>query len=82
MFLMNFNIYVNDELGAQIERLAKVTGRKRNAIINEALREWVARYMTPVWPGSVLEFIGDPSFPPFERDRDKLKTPSDRSILD
>ena len=39
---MHFNIYVDDETGNQLTRLARRLRTSRNAVIREALQEWVA----------------------------------------
>ena len=35
---MNFNIYLDDETGRQLNRLAKRAGESRNALVREAVR--------------------------------------------
>jgi len=72
---MNVNIYLEDELGKTLNELSEELGMKRNAIIREALHEWVQNHRIAKWPRSVLEFQGVKDFPAFEADRKKLKKP-------
>ncbi len=74
---MNFNIYLDDETGQQLNDAAEQAGETRNAMIRRAVGEWLARYGKPQWPDEVLSFNGVADMPPFEASRDKLKPPVD-----
>ena len=69
---MNFNVYLDDETGRALAALAKRRHTTRNALIRDAVRDWLARHGQRTWPNSVLEFTGDPEFEPFERRREEL----------
>lgn len=72
---MHFNIYLDDRAGAQISHCALATGKSRNALIREAVDEWLARH-GDVWPAELLDFQGVEDFPPFEAARSELAAPS------
>jgi Ribbon-helix-helix protein, copG family len=72
---MNFNIYLDDETGEQLGQLAKKVGESRNALIRQAVTEWLNRHDQPTWPTEVLNFEGDPSLRSFELWREELKKP-------
>ena len=73
---MNFNIYLDDETGQQLSQLAKQTGENRNALVRQAVRDWLNRRGKPQWPDEVLAFRGVAGMPRFEANRDKLKPPA------
>ena len=75
---MHFNIYIDDALGSQLAKLAKTEKKTRNALIREAIKEWVEQHSEkPKWPAQVLAFNGIESFPEFESHREKLAPPKD-----
>jgi predicted transcriptional regulator len=74
---MHFNIYLDDETGKQLNAVAKQSGQTRNALIREAIKEWLARHARPQWPEAVMAFEGVPDMPPFEAGRKQLKPPAD-----
>ncbi len=73
---MNFNIYLDDETGQQLTLAAQDSGENRNALIRQAIAEWLARHTQPQWPEAVLAFQGLPDTPAFESSRDQLRAPS------
>lgn len=74
---MNFNIYLDDETGHQLASAAKQAGESRNALIREAVSDWLNRHARPQWPDAVLDFKGMADMPIFEASRDSLKPPVD-----
>ena len=74
---MNFNIYLDDETGKQLNQAAKKARESRNAIVRQAVSEWLGRHGKPQWPDEVLAFRGMADIPLFEASRDKLKPPTD-----
>lgn len=74
---MHFNIYLDDETGQQLNAVAQQIGQSRNALIREAVKEWLARHVRPQWPEAVMEFQGAPDMLPFEAGRELLKPPAD-----
>jgi predicted transcriptional regulator len=73
---MNFNIYLDDETGLQLNRAAKKTGESRNALVRQAVSEWLKRRSKPQWPDELLAFKGMADTPQFEAGRDHLKSPA------
>lgn len=74
---MNINIYLENELAEEINCLVKSTGKSRNAIVREALKEWVAHHTSRTWSKAILNFKGCPDIPPFEATRDELILPKE-----
>jgi predicted transcriptional regulator len=74
---MNFNIYLDSELGAALKRLAKRRKLTRNALIRKAVEELLEKEThSQEWPEAVLQWQGDPKFAPFESHRAKLADPA------
>lgn len=73
---MNFNIYLDDETGQQLNHVAEQAGETRNALIRQAVSEWLNRHGKPNWPDEVLAFTGMADMPLFESSRDRLKPPA------
>lgn len=78
---MNFNIYLEDKIAEQIQRLVRLTGKKRNAIVREALEAWVKEHSGQYWSESILKFEGIDDAIAFEKYRDELIQPDDRGIF-
>ena len=75
---MHFNIYIDDAIGSQLSKLAKSEKKTRNALIREAIKEWVMHHSEkPKWPPDILAFNGIKSFPAFESQRKNLKPPKE-----
>lgn len=74
---MHFNIYLDDATGQQLNAVAKQVGETRNALIREAVKEWLNRHACPQWPDAVMEFQGEPGLQPFEAARELMKPPAD-----
>lgn len=72
---MNFNIYLDDETGQRLNHAAKQSGENRNALVRQAVSEWLNRHGKPQWPEEVLAFQGMADMPPFEAGRDGIKPP-------
>lgn len=73
---MNFNIYLDDETGQQLNRAAEQAGESRNALIRRAVSEWLNRHGKPQWPDEVLAFKGMADMPLFEAGRNGLTPPA------
>ena len=79
---MNFNIYINDELGHQLARVAEAEGKSRNALIRDALSFYLKNHTNQYWPNEVLNFSGvSQDFPSFESFRSELKPASEAVIF-
>ncbi|MFX8320161.1 ribbon-helix-helix domain-containing protein, partial [Acinetobacter baumannii] len=66
------NLYLEDALASELKHSTERTGKPRNAIIREAIKEWIANHQTKFWPKSVLNFKGCPEMPAFESYRKEL----------
>lgn len=73
---MNFNIYLDDETGRRLAAAAEHAHASRNALIRQAVSEWLDRQAQGQWPDAVLEFQGMADMPAFEAGRDRLEAPS------
>jgi predicted transcriptional regulator len=74
---MNFNVYLDNALGAALKRLAKRRKLTRNALIRRAVEELLEKEThSQEWSEAVLQWQGDPGFPPFESHRAKLAEPA------
>lgn len=60
---MNINIYLEDYLARQLSTSAEKLHRKRNAIIREAIKEWLQKHTKKKWSKTILEFKGEEDFP-------------------
>lgn len=74
---MHFNVYFDDVTGQRLTAAALQAGETRNALIRQAVSEWLMRHAQPQWPDSVMDFQGLPDMPPFEAGRERLKPPVD-----
>jgi predicted transcriptional regulator len=74
---MNFNIYLDSEIGAALKRLAKRRKLTRNALIRKAVEELLEKETrSREWSEAVLQWQGDPQFARFESHRAKLAEPA------
>lgn len=69
---MNINIYLEDSLAKSLNYLAKKSHQSRNAIIREAVAEWVVHHQKKEWPKSIMDFQGVADFKNFELSRSEL----------
>lgn len=72
---MNFSVRLNDELVERLNRTAKEGGKTRNALIREAVAQWLGRRQPAKWPAVVMNFRGIRGIKRFEEEREKLKPP-------
>jgi predicted transcriptional regulator len=69
---------MDEETRRAIEALARKSGKTRNALINDAVREFVRSRAAQEWPDNVRAWIaagpkrGAASVPPFESYRSEL----------
>lgn len=69
---MHFNVYLDDMTGQRLTAVAQQAGESRNALIRQAVSEWLARHEQPQWPAAVMDFKGLDDMPPFESEREWL----------
>jgi predicted transcriptional regulator len=73
---MHFNIYLDDATGARLNELAQQAGQTRNALIRQAVRDWLDHRLRPHWPEAVRDFEGEPDLLAFEAGRDATRQPA------
>ena len=69
---MSFHVYLEPELQYRLDALCSKTGRKRNTLVREALREFLEKRIEKSWPAVVFDFKSDPALPRFESMRSDL----------
>jgi len=75
---MNFSIHVKKETAVKLKQVVKKTGKTRNALINEAIEQYLQSEQPSEWPKEVLELAGSfPDLTPFEDYRKELKEPDE-----
>lgn len=72
---MNISIYLEDALVKYLNQYAKKIGKSRNAIVREAIKEWVVQHGIKQWPKSILDFTGVKDIISFESYRANLLPP-------
>jgi predicted transcriptional regulator len=72
---VNFSIHLEDEIFRRVETAAKQSGKTRNALIRQALREWLGGHQPAAWPAKVMAFKGLRAATRFESTRPELKEP-------
>ena len=72
---MHFNLYIDDQTGAELNNMAQQSGESRNAIIRHAIEAWITRHSQPQWPESLLKFEGISDLDAFESHRKDLLPP-------
>jgi len=60
---MHFSIYLDDETGNRLKKLARQLRTSRNAAIRQAIEERVTRRGRRQWPREFLEFRGVAEMP-------------------
>jgi hypothetical protein len=74
---VNFSIHLSDDLVERLNQTAKESGRPRNALIREAISEWLNRRRPAKWPQEIVNFRGIRGTRRFEADRKNLNEPRD-----
>jgi metal-responsive CopG/Arc/MetJ family transcriptional regulator len=72
---MNFSVHLSDELVERLDQTAKESGKARNALIREAVAEWLGRRQAGNWPAEIANFQGIRRLVRFEANRKSLKPP-------
>ena len=74
---MNVNIYLEDALAKSLNQCVEQMGQSRNAIIREAIKEWIIQHEIKKWPASILKFQGIQNSIAFESYREDLLPPEE-----
>jgi hypothetical protein len=72
---MNFSVHLSDDLIERLNQAATERGKARNALIREAVAEWLGRRHPGKWPAQVMNFRGVRGLRRFEDNRKELKPP-------
>lgn len=67
---MNHNIDLDDETGRRLVKAAEDAGETCNALIRQAVGDWLALRAQPRWPDAVIDFQGIADLPRFEAGRE------------
>jgi len=71
---MHFNIYIDEQIGRELNEAAQFSGKSRNALIREAIAQWLHKSKSK-WPQEVLSFRGVANPIKLEECREKDKSP-------
>ncbi|HYA34768.1 MAG TPA: ribbon-helix-helix domain-containing protein [Candidatus Binataceae bacterium] len=72
---MNFSVHLDQDTVERLNQTAKESGKTRNALIREAVAQWLALRQSSEWPPEVAKFKGVGRFRRFEAHRKELKPP-------
>jgi len=72
---MNFSVHLKDEMIERLNETARESGKTRNALIREAVAEWLERRRPARWPADIVNFGGIRGIKRFEENRKELKPP-------
>lgn len=74
---MNINIYLENDLAKSLNKFVKSLGHSRNAIIREAIRDWVLQHEVKKWSHAIMTHKGIKTATPFESHRSDLLPPDE-----
>ena len=66
--MINFSIYINDELGKKLQEIAEREHISRNNLINEAIARLIEQREASSWTEEILNWSGCPEFKIGSRD--------------
>jgi predicted transcriptional regulator len=72
---MNFSVHLSNDLVERLDLAAKESGKTRNALVREAVGQWLERRRASKWPSAIMNFRGIAGIARFEESRKELKTP-------
>jgi metal-responsive CopG/Arc/MetJ family transcriptional regulator len=75
--VMTFSIHLENALAERLDRTVRDSGKPRNALIREAVREWLDRHQPRQWPAEIMSFRGVKGLARFEHGRKRLRPPRD-----
>jgi predicted transcriptional regulator len=78
---MNFNIYLEDDLGNNLIVIAEKLGKTRNSIVREAISDYINKQNSLQWSNIIKNFTGIDEGIEFESYRDDLLPPDDKEIF-
>ena len=70
---MNFSIHIDEATARRLRKEAARRRQTRNAVITQAVKQWLERAQHTEWPADLLQFEGVPQLEPSESLRSKKK---------
>lgn len=77
---MNVNIYLEDALAKELNEYAISSGHSRNAVIREAVKEYIIHHKVKTWTDNILQHQGIANAVPFESHRKDLLPPDESPL--
>lgn len=75
---MNLSVYLPPKLASQLSLIAKQQQTSKNAIVKEALEEWLTHhYLRASWPPQFFDFQAVENAPDFSVYRNELAPPKE-----
>lgn len=71
---MNFSIHIDDRVAEALAKEVRRTGKTRNALISEAVRQYLERSRPSEWPRELLDAEPIKGLEPFESFRRKERS--------
>jgi predicted transcriptional regulator len=74
---MTFSIHIDEPTAEALARAVRESGKTRNRLIRDAIRQWLASAERREWPAAVRDFRGEGRVARFEDHRADLREPLD-----
>jgi predicted transcriptional regulator len=82
---MNFSVHMDDEAVEMLAEIARETGKTRNALVTQAVRDFIERNRRKAWPPSVEAHmrsrLDTSDLASFESYRTELEPPPEPALL-
>ncbi len=80
--IMNFSVYLPQKLASQLSHIADQQHTSKNAIIREALEEWIVHHRTKrSWSKNFFDFQAGEDAPDFASYRSGLKSSKEDNVM-
>ncbi|MDJ0575273.1 MAG: ribbon-helix-helix domain-containing protein [Xenococcaceae cyanobacterium MO_234.B1] len=78
---MNFNVYLEDEIGKKLEAISKKENVSRNALIRQAVKLLIDSKKRSQWSEDILNWNGIKEEISFESYRNELIPPAEKELF-
>ena len=78
---MNFNVYLEDEIGKKLEAISQKENVSRNALIRQAVKLLIDSKKRSQWSEDILNWNGIKEEISFESYRNELIPPSEKELF-
>ncbi len=78
---MNFNVYLEDEIGKKLEAISQKENVSRNALIRQAVKLLIDSKKQSQWSEDILNWNGIKEEISFESYRNELIPPSEKELF-